>query len=142
MTDNVLFYPLSAFFLCHRVVTLVRQRYFLKYSPAYLTNRDTVRHGLLVGQNVRRYLDTEGWHAGIVNNKFSYIFHAKRSISGSLLNFYLPMLGPIVSVICYLYFLIMISVISVPFSVLLTFLSTNIPAVDRLWFVCQPDKDV
>ena len=85
--------------------------------------------------------DTEGWCAGIVNNKFNYIFHAKRSISGSLLNFYRSMLGPIVSMICYLYFLIIISVIYVPFSVLLTFLSINIPVVDRLWFVCQPDED-
>ena len=45
----------TSFFLCHRVVTLVKRRYFLKYLPAYLTNRDTVRHGLLVGQNAHRY---------------------------------------------------------------------------------------
>ena len=86
-------------------------------------------------------IDTEGWRAGIVNNKFNYIFHAKRSINGSLLNFYRSMLGPIVSMICYLYFLIIISVINVPFSALLTFLSINLPVVDRLWFVCQPDED-
>ena len=77
-------------------------------------------------------IDTEGWRAGIVNNKFNYIFHAKRSINGSFLNFYQSMLGPTVSMICYLYFLIIISVINVPFSVLLTFLSINIPVVDRL----------
>ena len=46
-----------------------------------------------------------------------------------------------VCMICYLYFLIIISVINVPFSVLLTFLSINILVVDRLWFVCQPDED-
>ena len=90
---------------------------------------------------VKMPIDTERWRAGIVNNKFNYIFHAKRSTSGSLLNFYLSMLGPIVSMICYLNFLIIISVINVPFSVLLTFLSMNIP-VDRLWFVCPPDEDV
>ena len=49
-------------------------------------------------------IDTEGRRAGIVNIKFNYIFHAKRSTSGLLLNFYLSMLGLIVSMICYLYF--------------------------------------
>ena len=52
------------------------------------------------------------------------------------------MLGQIVSMTCYLYFFIIISVTNVPFSVVLTFLSVNIPVLSSLWFVHQPDQDV
>ena len=78
-------------------------------------------------------IDTEGWQAEIVNNKFNYKFHAKHSISSSLLNFYLSMLGPINGKYdVLLIFFIMISVISVPFYVLLTFLCMNIPVLNSL----------
>ena len=89
-------------------------------------------------------IDTEGWRAGIVNNKFNYIFHTKRSVYSSLLNFYLSMASPIVSTICYLYFFITISVFNIPLSILLTFLCINIPLLDSFWsaIVCQSDKDV
>ena len=84
-------------------------------------------------------IDTEGWRAETVNNRINYIFHAKRSISGSLLNFYLSMLGPINGKYdVLLIFFIIISVINVPFSVLLTFLSMNIPVLNSL--VCSSTR--
>ena len=48
-------------------------------------------------------VDTEGWRAGIVNNEFNYMYHSKRSHGGSILNFYLSMVAPIVSTTYYLY---------------------------------------
>ena len=89
-------------------------------------------------------IDTEGWRAGIVNNKFNYIFHTKRSVYSSLLNFYLSMASPVVSTICYLYFFITISVFNLPLSILLTFLCINMPLLDSFWssIVCQSDEDV
>ena len=71
-------------------------------------------------------VDTEGWRAGIVNNKFNYMYHSKRSLSGSILNFYLSIVSPIVSTICYLYFFILVSVLSLPLSVILSFIFNNI----------------
>ena len=79
-----------------------------------------------------------------MNSKFNYIFHTKRSVYSSLLNFYLSMASPVVSTICYLYFFITISVFNLPLSILLTFLCINIPLLDSFWssIVCQSDEDV
>ena len=89
-------------------------------------------------------IDTEGWRAGIVNNKFNYIFHTKCSVYSSLFNFYWSMVSPIVSTICYLYVFITISVFNLPLSILLTYLCINIPLLDSFWsvIVCQSDEDV
>ena len=89
-------------------------------------------------------IDSEGWRAAIVNNKFNYIFHTKRSVCSSLSNFYLSMASPIVSTICYLYFFITISVFNLPLSIFLTFLCINILLLDSFWsaIVCQSDEDV
>ena len=79
-----------------------------------------------------------------MNNKFHYIFHTKRSVYSSLLNFYLSMASPIVSTICYLYFFLTISVFILPLSIRFTFLCINIPLLDSFWsaIVCQSDEDV
>ena len=89
-------------------------------------------------------IDTEGWRAGTVNNKFNYIFHTRHSVYSSLSNFYLSMASPIVSTICHLYFFITISVFNLPLSILLTFQRINIPLLDSFWsaIVCQSDEDV
>ena len=89
-------------------------------------------------------IDTEGWRAGTVNNKFNYIFHTRHSVYSSLSNFYLSMASPVVSMICHLYFFITISVFNLPLSILLTFQCINIPLLDSFWsaIVCQSDEDV
>ena len=79
--------------------------------------------------------DTEGWRAGIVNNKFNYMYHSKRSDRGSILNFYLSMVAPIVRMTCYLYFFILVSVLSLPLSVILSFIFNNISVLKHFWFL-------
>ena len=48
----------------------------------------------------------EEWRAGIVNNKFNFIFHVKNPHQGSLIDLCLAMAGPIVSIYSYMYFLL------------------------------------
>ena len=63
---------------------------------------------------------------------------------GSILNFYLSMVAPIVSTTCYLYFLILVSVLSLPLSVILSFIFNNISVLKHFWFliVRLPDEGV
>ena len=95
----------------------------------------------MVFLQVKMPVDTEGWRAGIVNNKFNYIYHSKRSHHGSILNFYLSTVAPKVSTICYLYFFILVSVLSLPLPDILSFIF-NISVLKHFWFliVCLPDE--
>ena len=81
----------------------------------------------------------EEWRAGIVNDKFNFIFHVKNPHQGSLIDLCLALAGPIVSIYSYMYFFIITSVVNIPLSALLTFLLTNISQLDRLWseMLCQ-----
>ena len=81
----------------------------------------------------------EEWRAGIVNNKFNFIFHVKNPHQGSLIDLCLALAGPIVSIYSCIYFFIITSVVNIPLSALLTFLLTNISQLDRLWsdMLCQ-----
>ena len=77
--------------------------------------------------------------AGIVNNKFNFIFHVKNPHQDSLIDLCFALAGPIVSIYSYMYFFIITSVVNIPLSALLTFLLTNISQLDRLWsdMLCQ-----
>ena len=81
----------------------------------------------------------EEWHAGIVNNKFNFIFHVKNPHHGSLIDLCLALAGPIVSIYSYMYFFIITSVVNIPLSALLAFLLTYISQLDHLWsdMLCQ-----
>ena len=72
------------------------------------------------------------------------MYHSKCSDRGSILNFYLSMVAPIVSTICYVYFFILVSVLSIPLSVLLSFIFNNISVLKHFWslIVCLPDESV
>ena len=63
------------------------------------------------------------------------MYHSKRSDRVSILNFYLSMVIPIVSTICYLYFFILVSVLSLPLSVILSFIFNNISVLKHFWFL-------
>ena len=79
-----------------------------------------------------------------VSNKFNFIFHVKNPHQGSLIDLFLAMAGPIVSIYSYMYIFIVISVVNIPLSALLTFLLTNISHLNRLWSdtLCQHERVV
>ena len=63
------------------------------------------------------------------------MYHSKRLDRGSILNFYLLMVAPIVSTTCYSYFFILLSVLSLPLPVILSFIFNNISVLKHFWFV-------
>ena len=54
----------------------------------------------------------------------------------------LSMVAPIVSTFCYLYFFILVSLLSLPLSVILSFIFNDISVLKHFWFliVCPPDE--